>query len=204
MLNNRLEEELRKVLITKSDKGQVIEKGPVKLNDLKDGESVKRYIKGEIVEYVRYKNELFSTKYSNNKDSFNVSRFDTNETLLSTPNWDSGWVTVSSGAGSNVDFFHYLGTKYLLLVGYFKYLLGSTEYFFNLNLHTLADEDQGSHAAHGLTIHMQNNDKINIGIADDYVFSHDNTATFSGSYKEISSGELRLFAWKFNPTDTTN
>lgn len=203
MLNNRLEEEVRKILITKSDKSNSILSTPVKLNDLKEGESTKRFIKNRIVEYVRYKNEIYSNEFSNEKNLSNIDQTDTNESLLSTPNYDSGWVSVTSGAGSNYDFYHNLNTQFLFIVGYFRYMLGSYRVF-NLNLHSLSDEDQGSNASHGLSIHMKTNDIINIGIADDFVFNHDNTATFGGSYKEIDSGDIRLFCWKFNPISQEN
>ena len=208
MLSNRLEEEIRKIIVKKSDRGPVIKKGPANLSDLKDGESIKRFVNGTIVEYVRYGGELYSMGFSNTSSANRVSRFDTGESLSSTPNWDSGWVAASGGTGSNIDFYHYLGTKYLLMVGYFKYTFGSTEYIFNLNLHTLADENNdhlnSEDVSHGITVHMQSDDKMNLGIADDYVFSHDNTGTFGGVYKEISSGYIRLFCWKFNPTDSIN
>ena len=196
MLNNRIEEELRKVLVTKSDKGQVIEKGPIKLNELKDGQSVKRYVNGEIVEYTRYKNELFSTKSFNAKESFNVSRFDTTESLLSTPNYDSGWVDVVKN--NSYSFEHFLRTKFLIIHSYVKQ---DDEIFY------VSQDSYGNTSGDyesGLSFYMIDDNTLEIGTGNDAVWVHDNTSAGSNvSQNKIgtsaaANAQLRIFCWKIN------
>jgi len=202
MINNRLEEEVRKLMIKKSEDFPVIKKGTPRLNELKEGESQKRFVNDQLIEYVKYNNELYETVYPKASSKHAKSRFDVEEGLLSTPNYDSGWVAVEADVGQNYDFYHYLNTKYLIMVGFFKKSLGGLEYIFNLNLHTFTDDAQSGNKGHGVTVFMQTADKINLAISDDEIFVHENTATFGGGYKDEDSGHIRLFCWKFNPTAT--
>ena len=107
------------------------------------------------------------------------------------PHYDSGWVAVETD--KDYTFKHHLGSKVLVLQWYLK---DTSDRVFWIGADTYGNTLGGDYES-GLSVYMMSNNAINVGTGNDTIFTHDNTILgHSVGSQKITSGHLRLFAWK--------
>ena len=87
---------------SKTFQSNKIEKGPISVNQLRDGETVHRYYNGQLIQYTRHAGRLFRLLYIDVK--FNEDINDNIETLTdSTGGTASDTLAAISGSGADSD-----------------------------------------------------------------------------------------------------
>ena len=160
-------------------------KGVPNLNDLKEGVPTIRQVGGDMIQFTKIDGAMYRTKLEQQAPSGVL----TSGGNLSAPGYDSGWVAVSNG--EDIDITHGLGTKLLLTQVYRK---DSNDRIHNINS-TYTDTVYSSDDI-GVWLYMETQDKISVGLGNDYIYMTDNTSLGTTAIR-ISSGDLRIFVWTF-------
>lgn len=192
-----MEREVRNLYAHKSVRSPKISKGAPRPSDLKDGESVKRFVNGELIEYTKYGAKLFANKYHelSNATPTRGSRSAVGKNFSTTPNWDSGWFAISRDNTYYLD--HFLGTRFLMITTYFKESGGEIYQYTNSHVHEMKDSPTNEDT--GITFRIYDRNRIILGTADYAVFQRQNTDDGGDDYADLTSGHLRLFAWAIFP-----
>ena len=184
---------------------QEIKQGAASLRDVKDGETIRRVVNGELVEYTRAGSRLFSKTLESDKGKNTRSRFDTGNSLMSRPNFDSGWFSITNA--SNYDIDHYLGTKFVFIQSFLK---DSSDRMFWVSPQSWGvNSTSATNWESGLSFYMESDNRINMGTMQDMAWVHDNTsAGVDINQNKIGYGSIygkaRVFLWRFFPTDAIN
>jgi len=193
-----LEPSERRIMQRKADKLSFISQGSASPKDIREGESIKRFVNGDLVEYTKYKGQMYTKTFDRHEKFTNNSRKGLRS--IAAPNYDSGWVYISTGSGSNgnnYDFSHGLGSKFIMMQAYIKGDSSNTDEIFSVsNAFTAINDDNSTLSM--LTFYMKDNNTVNVGTGNQYVFSVDNTDASTGqSFTAWEDGYLRLFCWRF-------
>lgn len=186
-------------LVARKADRQRVRKGAPSAKEVRQGETVKRLVNGELTEYTKIGSQLTKNIISNNKGKDRKSRFDIGPTLLSIPNYDSGWYEV--GINSTYNFEHHLGTKFLMIQAYFKVNINGSDRYFPLNNNHLFDYWDGNAQDRGFTFYMKDDNTVQVGTGNYMLFGMDSIdfLTNGNTSLQTSVGEIRLFCWKFVP-----
>ena len=139
------------------------------------------------MQFIRINNEVY-------KNIFQSTKKTTTSSLH--PDYDSGWVDVTKE--TEYEFVHNLNTKMIMQEWYFKddsdNIFSVTSESFHEIINSPTNRDTG------ISIFMETRNKISVGTATYFVFSHARTDA-STSYVEVADGYLRCFLWKIGKNE---
>ena len=92
-------------------KNPVIRGAQPNISELNEGEPLIRFVKGELIEYVKFGSKIYEKKYENSLTPGVDYKLLPNN-LTTKPEYDSGWFDVNNV--SNYTKTHNLGTKFLI------------------------------------------------------------------------------------------
>ena len=164
------------------------------VSDLIEGVPVLRKVPEGLVQYTRYNNALYEQPYRRVGSSKSSGK-KISASLSITPDYDSGWVTVTNGNNTtHYDFTHNLHTKILLTQCYLKDTTNSDRIF---NVSTQFVDTIYSGDDISLSFYHETVDNIAVCTGNDYIFCYDNTP-YSATGVRLASADIRILAWKLN------
>ena len=186
----------------KRDRKRVL-RGHLSSAQVKEGQSLKSIVNGELFEFTKVGGKLFKNKIESTKGENFKSRFDVYASFMSKPSYDSGWNEVS--IESRYDFKHHLGSEFLMIHAFLRLNISGTDRIFPLNNNGMFDISAGAIGGgwdRGFVYWSKDRNTLQVATGNDYVFLHDNTELSSG-VSRWTDGELRLFIWKIVPGNLT-
>tara|TARA_R110002167_G_scaffold267515_2_gene474148 strand:+ start:3267 stop:3860 length:594 start_codon:yes stop_codon:yes gene_type:complete len=190
-MDNRTNISLLRNLYKTKNKKKVIEKGPQpNIKELNEGETLIKFVKGELIEYVKFGSKIYEKKYEENLNPAADYKL-LPKNLTTKPEYDSGWFDVNDE--SNYTKTHNLGTKFLIPM-IFARETGTTRIW---NLNNIGLNEYGS--ATGINLYMKSDTQIEISTGNTNIFSYDNT-TLNSLLTEVTDADIRIFLWRINLT----
>ena len=85
-----MSQESRRLENKKRTLGSQIKSGAPQVNDLREGENIFRQVDGNVIEYIRFNNQLYNKRFESI-----YSRTEVQSTTSQSPDYDSGWFLVA-------------------------------------------------------------------------------------------------------------